>query len=95
MGQLRCATVQDYAVALAAESTAAEGNDDATAAAAVMPSRQYDIVWAIHTLHSIPSGLSAGSGGLAAALRAIRACLRPGGACHQFPSQLSLKRHLS
>jgi hypothetical protein len=60
-----------------------EVNDDTTAAAAaaaamLIPSRQYDIVWAIHTLHSIPSRIAAGSGGLAAALRAIRACLRPG-----------------
>jgi len=84
LGGLRCATAREYAAALASES-AAEGyvarGDDAAAgtAFAVSPERRYDVVWAIHSLEHLPAGVSAGDGGVAAALRSVRALLRPGG----------------
>ena len=74
----------EYAAALASES-AAEGyvarGDDAAAgtAFAVSPERRYDVVWAMHSLEHLPAGVSAGDGGVAAALRSVRALLRPGG----------------
>lgn len=88
LGQLRCATVQDYAAALAAGESGPSGGGDvssvssvASASGAGVPSKQYDVVLVIHTLSSVAPGLVPHhpNAGLAAALRAIRALLRPGG----------------
>ena len=87
LGGLRCATAREYASALAAESAAdgfvAPRGDvvagSANSSLAISPDRRYDVVWAMHSLEHLPAGVSAGDAGVAAALRSIRALLRPGG----------------
>jgi H+-transporting ATPase len=64
LGELRCASVQDFA-------RARLGSGE--------PLERYDVVWAVHTLSHVPSGIGAGELGLAAALRSIGNLLRPGG----------------
>ena len=64
LGELRCASVQDFARARLSSGE---------------PLERYDVVWAVHTLSHVPSGIGAGELGLAAALRSIGNLLRPGG----------------
>ena len=77
--RLHCATVQDYAAAMVAEAAAtAKALTPFTGIPPnVPPAKQYDVVLVVHALSSVPAGV--GAGGLAAALRAIRSLLRPGG----------------
>ena len=80
LGELRCASVQDFARAALTGLT----NDDVNAvdAGSVGSSGRgtYDVVWAVHTTSHVPCGINAGYGSsLASFLKSLRDLLRPGG----------------
>ena len=81
LGELRCATVQDFARAalLRDDGATVTNDDDADERAGSGSFRGYDVVWAVHTPSHVPCGVNAGAAGLASFLRSFRDLLRPGG----------------
>ena len=78
LGELRCASVQDFA---RAALTGLTNDVNAVDAGSVGSSRgTYDVVWAVHTTSHVPCGVNAGNASsLASFLKSLRDLLRPGG----------------